>query len=305
MENKSLLMRLASGARRHISEKRDQLARQAEEREVKRKEAAHQQVLNSYREQIGKVKKELDAAPKEMKAKLPAFPEAGEADIEVLKDFLDSPELEPALKQRRFDRRTTTLMAHFADPMATITVSGNEILAVAGISSGQAMKGFKEKSHMAAGIAATAATRGTASGVIAAATITNAAVTGYRNGAIKGAIPHSQFKLTLGDLSSQMRTMLRMASLSCHFGLIDDKTLSRIEFCVLCNHPHTEMIGLAGGDKAVVIARHIMQAQALSWAKARETLVNAVRRAESENKNLWASNDQLEQELSGLFLSAG
>ncbi len=305
MENKSLLLRLASGARRHIIEKREKLARQAEERETKRQELAYQQVLESYRAQISKIHAELKAAPDGIAADLPAFPEEGETDINVLEAFVDSPLVERALKQRRFDRRTDALIGHFADPMATITVSGKEILAVAGISAGQAMKGFKEKSHMAAGMAATAATRGAASGVIAAATITNAAVTGYRNGAVKGAITHSQFKLTLGDVSPQMRTMLRMASLSFHFGLIDDKTLSRIEFGILCTHPHTEMIGLPGGEKAVAIARHIMQAQALSWAKARETLVNAVRRAGNENKALWTSKDQLEQELSGLFLSAG
>ncbi len=305
MENKSLLLRLASGVRRHITEKREELARQAEERETKRKELAHQQVLGSYRAQISKIHSELKAAPGGVAVDLPAFPEAGETDIDVLKAFVESPLVAQAVKQRRFDRRTAALIGHFADPMATITVSGKEILAVAGISAGQAMRGFKEKSHMVAGVAATVATRGAASGVIAGATIANAAAAGYRNGAVKGAIPLCSFKLTLGDVSPQMRTMLRLASLSFHFGLIDEKTLSRIEFGILCVHPHTETFGPAGVGKAAGIARHIMQAQALSWTRARETLVNAVRRAGNENKALWASKDQLEQELSGLFLSAG
>lgn len=304
MENKSLFRRLVSGAGQHIAQKRENLARQAEEREVKRKEAAHQQALASYREQISKIHTELQAASDAEKAKLPAFPAPAETDLDVLKAFVDSPEIESAIRIRRFNRRTVALIGHFADPMATITVSGKEVLSVAGISAGQAMRGFKEKSHMVAGVAATMATRGAASGVIAGATIANAAVTGYRNGAVKGAIPLCQFRLTLGDLSPQMRTMARLASLSFHFGLIDERTLSRIEFGILCSHPHTEVLGPNGADKAAGIARHIMQAQAMSWAKARETLVNAIRQAGNANKVLWTGADVLEQELSGLFLTA-
>ncbi|WP_417843806.1 hypothetical protein [Thalassospira sp.] len=304
MENKSLLRRLVSGAGQHIAQKREQLVRQTQEREAKRKEAAHNQVLASYRQQISKIQTELAAASGAEKANLPAFPGAGETDIDVLKAFVDSPEIEKVIRIGRFNLRTANLISHFADPMATITVSGKEILEVAGISAGQAMKGFKEKSHMVAGVAATMATRGAASGVIAGATIANAAAAGYRNGAVKGAIPLCRFRLTLGDLSSQMRTMLRLASLSFHFGLIDKRTLSRIEFCILSSHPYTEVLGPNGADKAAGIARHLMQAQALSWAKARETLVTAIRQAGNANKMLWAGPDVLEQELSGLFLTA-